>query len=566
MPPLNVLLVDESDRDATEVSHALSVAGYEVAITRVETLDALSSALRQHPWDIALSDYSLTAMTGADALALVQQLAADIPFIFVSGTHGEDAAVEAMRMGAHDFITKRNLTRLAMSVHDAIRTRSQRRERLRESERLTHLAFHDELTDLPNRTLLNDRLHQGLLEAKREMRPLSLLVLDLDGFKEINDTLGHHAGDQVLQIVASRLRATLRESDTVARLGGDEFAVLLPTTDAQGAELAAAKILQELELPMLLDRRPAFVRGSVGIAAFPEHGTGEQELLQKADIAMYVAKNDRSGLATYSADRDGRADRRIAFVAEMWHGIDDGQFALEYQPIVDLRTGETLALEALLRWNHPRHGRLPPDQFIQVAEHSGLITPLTLFAIEKALSEWPRAQHDITVAVNVSPRSLLDASFPARIRDLLQSLDAQTSSLALEITENVAMANGERAIHTLNELHAMGIKIVIDDFGTGYSSLSHLRRLPVTQLKIDQSFVVALGQGEDDALVRSIIDLAHNLKLEVVAEGVDSPEVRNQLRALGCDAAQGHLFSAPMAAAALVPRLMRRDQSRFESV
>jgi diguanylate cyclase (GGDEF)-like protein len=566
MPLLNVLLVDESDRDASDVSQSLARAGYEVTLTRVDTPDALTTALRQGQWDVVVSDYSLAGLSGADALALVQQHAADLPFIFVSGTHGEETAVEAMRLGAHDFITKRNVARLAPSVHDALRVRLERRERLRENERLAYLAFHDELTDLPNRTLLHDRLHQGLLEAKREMRPLSLLVLDLDGFKEINDLLGHHAGDQVLQIVASRLRAALRQSDTVARLGGDEFAILLPITDAQGAELAATKILQELELPMVLDGgRPAFVRGSVGVAAFPEHGTSEQELLHKADTAMYVAKNDRSGQATYSVDRDGRAERRIAFVAEMWHGIDEGQFALEYQPIVDLRTNETIALESLLRWNHPRYGRLSPDQFIQVAEHSGLITRLTLFAIERALIEWPPARHALTLAVNVSPRSLHDASFARRVRDHIESLHANPSLLTLEITESVAMANSAGALQTLNELHAMGLKIAIDDFGTGYSSLSHLRRLPVSQLKIDRSFIHALAQGEDVALVRSIIDLAHNLKLQVVAEGVDSAEIRNQLEALGCDAAQGHLFSAPAPAATLALGITQRDRSRFES-
>ena len=325
-------------------------------------------------------------MTGPHAFSLVREHGGDLPFIFVSSAHGEDAAVDAMRIGAQDYLTKGNLARLAPAVEHGLREAAQRRERLRESERVSYLAFHDELTDLPNRTLLHDRLHQGLLEAKREMRPLALLVLDLDGFKDINDSLGHHAGDQVLQVVSARLRTTLRQSDTVARLGGDEFAVLLPKTDTEGAELAGSKILQEIEMPMVVADRTVFVRGSIGVAAFPEHGASEQELMQKADIAMYVAKNDRCGVAVYSSDRDGRAGQRIALVAAMWQGIDEDQFALDYQPIVDLRTGETAALEALLRWNHPQHGRLPPEQFIQLAEQSGLITRLTILAISKALA------------------------------------------------------------------------------------------------------------------------------------------------------------------------------------
>jgi diguanylate cyclase (GGDEF)-like protein len=398
------------------------------------------------------------------------------------------------------------------------------------------------------------------------MRPLALLVLDLDGFKDINDSFGHHAGDQVLQAVSARLRTTLRQSDTVARLGGDEFAILLPKTDTEGAELAGAKILQEIEMPMGIDDRTVFVRGSIGVAAFPEHGATEQELMQKADIAMYVAKNDHCGVAVYSSDRDGRAGQRIALVAAIWQGIDEDQFALDYQPIVDLRTGEIVSLEALLRWNHPQHGRLPPEQFIQLAEQSGLITRLTILAIDKALTDWPVASPQVTIAVNVSPRSLQDSSFSGRVRDALAARRREPSCLALEITENVVMSDAERSVQSLNELHAMGVRLVIDDFGTGYSSLSRLRRLPVSQLKIDRSFVAGLAQGEDAALVRSIIDLAHNLKLEIVAEGVDSAALRDQLRLLGCDAAQGHFIGKPEPAESIARLITRRDQSRFESV
>jgi diguanylate cyclase (GGDEF)-like protein len=566
MPPLNVLLIDESERDAAQLTQELFEAGYEVTATRVATPDALVEALGRARWDLAIADYSLGTMTGPHAFSLVREHGGDVPFIFVSSAHGEDAAVDAMRIGAQDYLTKGNLARLAPAVEHGLREAAQRRERLRESERVAYLAFHDELTDLPNRTLLHDRLHQGLLEAKREMRPLALLVLDLDGFKDINDSLGHHAGDQVLQVVAARLRTTLRQSDTVARLGGDEFAVLLPKTDTEGAELTGSKILQEIEMPMVVADRTVFVRGSIGVAAFPEHGASEQELMQKADIAMYVAKNDRCGVAVYSSDRDGRAGQRIALVAAMWQGIDEDQFALDYQPIVDLRSGEVAALEALLRWDHPQHGRLPPQQFIQLAEQSGLITRLTILAISKALAEWPLASARMTVAVNVSPRSLQDSSFPGRVREVLDARRMHPSSLALEITENVVISDAERSVLSLNELHAMGVKLVIDDFGTGYSSLSRLRKLPVSQLKIDRSFITGLAQGEDEALVKSIIDLAHNLKLEIIAEGVDSAALRDQLRALGCDAAQGHFIGKPGPVETIARLVTPRDQSRFESV
>jgi diguanylate cyclase (GGDEF)-like protein len=566
MLTLNLLLIESAGPDAQDILAALRERGYDFSVGRVDTPETLTSELRRERWDLAIANYSLPALSAERAINLVREHAGDLPLIFVSSESGEEAAVEAMRIGAQDYILKGSLSRLGPAVERELREAALRRERLRESERVAYLAYHDELTDLPNRTLLNDRLHQGILAAKREARPLSLLVLDLDGFKEINDSLGHHAGDRVLQLVASRLRSILRESDTVARLGGDEFAVLLPHTDTPGAELAAAKILQVIEAPMIVENRPLTVRGSIGIAVFPEHGTGEQELLQKSDLSMYVAKNDRCGFAVYSADRDGRAEKRLALVSAMYHGIENGQFSLEYQPILDLRSGSVGALEALIRWNHPQHGRLAPREFIQLAEQSGLITPLTIFAINKAMTEWPCQSHHMTMAVNLSPRSLHDGSFPSRVRALLDQNLFDGSCLALEITENVIMSDPERSVRYLNELHDMGIKLVMDDFGTGYSSLSYLRRLPVSQLKIDKSFVVGLAQGEDEALVRSIIDLAHNLKLEVVAEGVESQDVCDRLKALGCDHAQGHFISAPGAAAEIGPRVMQRDQSRVESV
>jgi diguanylate cyclase (GGDEF)-like protein len=566
MTTLNLLLIERSEADARAIAAAVDALGYKVTFDRVDSADSLKSALLRERWDLTIANYRLPGLTAEAAVAIVREHADELPFIFISDASGEEAAVEAMRIGAQDYILKSSLARLGPAIERELREAEVRRERQRESDRLAYLAYHDELTDLPNRTLLNDRLRQGILTARREARPLAVLVIDLDGFKEINDSLGHHAGDRVLQLVAARLRGALRESDTVARLGGDEFAVVLPHTDASGAELAAQKLLHELGTPMRVEDEVLSVRGSIGIAVFPDHGMAEQELLQRSDLSMYVAKNDRCGFAMYSADRDGRAEQRLALVSAMWHGIEHGQFSLEYQPILDLRQGHVNALESLVRWNHPQHGRLAPTEFIQLAEQSGLITALTIFAIGKAMIEWPCAAHSMTVAVNLSPRSLHDATFPARVRELLRQNQFNPSCLALEITENVIMADPERSVRYLNELHEMGIKLVMDDFGTGYSSLAYLRRLPVTQLKIDRSFIAGLAAGEDEALVRSIIDLAHNLKLEVVAEGVESEELCERLRALGCDHAQGHFISAPGAASEIAARVMPRDQSRVESV
>jgi diguanylate cyclase (GGDEF)-like protein len=550
------LLIEDNEDDAALVTRALKDAGYEVSATRVETARGLRRALADASWDLAIADYTMPSFSGMKALSIVRERGIDLPFIFVSGTIGEDVAVSAMKQGAHDYIIKGNLARLAPAVDRELREAAVRRERTRANERVSYLAYHDPLTDLPNRSLLRDRLQQAILTSRREDKPTSLLILDLDGFKEINDALGHHAGDRVLQQVAARLRRTLRETDTVARLGGDEFALLLPLTDIDGAELTARKVLQELDQLFILDGRPLVVDGSIGIAGFPIHASNGQELLQRADAAMYVAKTTRSGYAVHVPDNDRRPEQRLAIAAALRSGLDAQQFVLDYQPIVDLRSGAVLGIEALLRWNHP-DGRLMPEDFIRVAEHTGLITPLIEFSIDRAFGEWtPRkgggrspADAEMTIANNLSPRSLHNPSLPDRVRHVLRKHNVAPGSLVLEITENVIMSDPERSTRCLNELHELGVRISVDDFGTGYSSLSYLRRLPVDELKIDKSFVIGLASGEDEALVRSIIDLAHNLRLRVIAEGVETAEVRDRLCTLGCDGAQGYFIHRPAPAA-----------------
>jgi diguanylate cyclase (GGDEF)-like protein len=567
MVPINLLIIEDSEDDALLVVRALTQAGYDVAASQVHTADGLRDALRRQTFDVIVADYTMPGFSGSRALAMVREQGLDIPFIFVSGTIGEDVAVAAMKTGAHDYIVKGNLTRLAPAVDRELREAATRRELARTNERVAYLAFHDPLTDLPNRSLLQDRLNQAVLTMRREQKPLALLVLDLDGFKMINDGLGHHAGDRVLQQVAARLRRTLRQSDTIARLGGDEFAVLLPNTDVEGAVLAARKVLLDLEQPLVVDNQPLMAQCSIGIAGFPVHAAAAQELMQKADFAMYLAKADHSGFAVYTPDRDQHTEQRLALINALRRGIDCGQFVLEYQPIVALREGTVIGLEALIRWDHPEQGRLGPDDFIRAAEHTGLITPLTTFAIDLALAEWPTEapNRPPAIAVNLSPRSLHDESFPARIQEMLSVRRVHPTTLALEITENLIMSDPQRSTRCLRELHDMGVQLIVDDFGTGYSSLSYLRKLPVDQLKIDRSFVIGLAAGEDDALVRSIIDLAHNLRLSVIAEGVETAAVRDLLLELGCDAAQGHFISRPAPAAVIVQWMANQQLPRTRS-
>jgi diguanylate cyclase len=548
---LRVLLVEDSEDDAELVVRELTRGGYDVTAWRVDTAEALLAAFEDGRWDLAIGDFSMPQFSGTAALAVVRQFDAEMPFIFVSGTIGEDAAVAAMRGGAQDYIMKASLKRLVPAVERELREVASRRCRRKAEERLAHLAYHDALTDLPNRMLLNDRLTQAMLAFQRTAEPIALMVIDLDRFKTVNDSLGHHAGDRMLQEVAARLRAFVRESDTVARLGGDEFAVMLLNTDAQQAMAMGRKLLNRLNEPHVILDRPCVLSASIGIATFPEHGTAADAMLQKADIAMYVAKSGGLGVAVYAPDRDRQAHRRLALTTELRDAIERDQFVCHYQPIVSLQTHEVIRIEALARWWHPTQGLLGPEEFIHLAEQTGLIEPLTMLLIDKVLTEWaaPGALLPIPIAVNLSARHLRDPDLPERVAEALERHGAAPSGLALEITENSIMSDPERSIACLLRLREMGISVAVDDFGTGYSSLSYLRDLPVDELKIDRLFVSGL-RATDAAIVRSTIELAHNLGLKIVAEGVESVAVCDRLRALGCDAAQGTFFAPPDAAEA----------------
>ncbi|MBI4492245.1 MAG: EAL domain-containing protein [Chloroflexi bacterium] len=430
-------------------------------------------------------------------------------------------------------------------------------ERKRAEEMLAHQALHDALTGLPNRVLLHDRLHQAVLAARRHSTSLALLVMDLDRFKEVNDTLGHHAGDVVLQQVGQRLQGTLRTSDTVARLGGDEFAVILPTAgNMASATVAASKLLHALEQPFAVEGQSLDVGASIGIALYPEHGQDAETLLRRADIAMYVAKRTGSGYALYALEQDQHSPGRLALVGELRQAIEQDALRLHYQPKVHFKSGRILGVEALVRWQHPQHGLLAPDRFISLAEQTGLIHPLSHWVLQAALRQcqsWRQAGVELPVAVNLSARNLQDPRLPGAVAALLERWDVPPRCLGVEITENAAMADPERAMQVLTRLREMGVRIAVDDFGTGYSSLGYLKRLPVDELKIDQSFVRSMATNESDAaIVRATIELGHSLGLEVVAEGVENQTAWDLLAALGCDGAQGYYLSHPLAADELV--------------
>lgn len=415
---------------------------------------------------------------------------------------------------------------------------------------LEYQALHDSLTTLPNRILLQERLEYHINQSLRQDHELALFILDLDQFKEINDTLGHHTGDQILTEVGMRLSDSLRNVDTVARLGGDEFAILLPYTNNEEAEQIAIKVVKEMENTFHIGELQLFVGVSIGISVFPEHGKDVKSLMQHADIAMYSAKHNQLGHAFYDPSEDKHSIGRLSLTNDLRHALEHRQLELHYQPKLDINNGHTIGMEALLRWQHPDYGAISPEHIINLAEQTGLITPLTYWVLEEAIkycSDLMQNDIKLYIAVNLSVHILKDEQLIDKIQDILQRYQLPSSNLTLEITESAMMTNPAHAIDILSTLNSMGIQLAIDDFGTGFSSLSYLKKLPVHELKIDKSFVMHMMQdSNDEMIVHSTINLAHNLNLHVVAEGVEDAVSLRRLKQMGCDTAQGYFISHPL--------------------
>ena len=416
-------------------------------------------------------------------------------------------------------------------------------------QELEYHALHDELTGLANRKLFLERVEQAIHNAQQDRSSFAILIMDLDRFKEVNDTLGHDVGDKLLQLVAKKLVDLLRDVDVIVRLGGDEFAVLLTTAKEEDAEKVAEKIVKEFNNVFTVNDTPLYIGVSTGISVYPQHGNNTQILQQRADVAMYVAKRNKMGYAVYNSQHDEYSVGKLSLISDLRKAMDENHLFLEYQPVIDIKTGAVISAEALIRCNSPERGKIYPDEIIPLAEQTGLINPITYWLIDtsaKYSNKLKSCGIDIKIAINLSVYNLQENYFIENIMGIFKENNISPSNFIMEITESVMMTNPKKSIDILHQLDELGIEIAIDDFGTGYSSLAYLKKLPLSKLKIDKSFIMDMIEDDNDAMiVRSTIDLAHNLGMQVIAEGIEEKKMLELLGILGCEFGQGYFISRP---------------------
>lgn len=560
--PLRVLIVEDESDDAELVVIELESGGYDPKYKRVDTPAAMNAALDEEPWDIIICDHSMPHFSAPAALTLLKEKGLDLPFIIVSGSIGEEIAVAAMKAGACDYVLKNNLARLVPAVERELREAWVRIERRRAEETLHYLAFYDVLTGLPNQALFLDHLRQSIEQAQNHPDYLfAVLYLDLDRFQMVKYSLGHGKSDELLVAAAGRLKTCLRPTDILARLGGDEFAILLAgIQDPQDADTAAKCIHQAMKSPFNLKGSVVFSDVSIGMVVSTIGYDQPEDFLRAADTAMHHVKVQGTGYsALFDIDMHSRAVSRLHMETDLRQAIKLQQFHLNYQPIVSLATGRLAGFEALVRWQHPERGLISPDEFISVAEETGLIIPLGEWVLQEACRQL-KAWHQqfphhlpLSVSVNLSGIQLQTPDLIAQIDQLLQTVELPGHCLKLEITESMLLENAAAAAAVLEQLQARQIQVSIDDFGTGYSSLSYLHCLPINTLKIDRSFVNRMSADRKNLnIVKAILNLARSLELDVVAEGVETQQQWQHLQALGCEYGQGYFISRPLEEKAVV--------------
>jgi diguanylate cyclase (GGDEF)-like protein len=542
-----VLLIEDDQCSAAMLRAMLQAAFHrDIVLTHVERLGGAIRELRDHSAGCVLLDLMLPEGAGTDPLAEVRSVAPEAPVIALYDGGDEEIALRALRHGAQEVL-----------VRDQIDTAGLRRAVAHAIERhgfeagLAHQALHDALTGLPNRALLMDRLEMAVDRSRRTGSPLAVMFLDLDGFKHVNDTLGHGAGDSVLVALAHRLRAMLRPMDTVARFGGDEFALLFEEIGSEReVVLIAERISQAAALPISLDHGDVSVSVSIGIAIVSDAAIAPETLIREADAAMYRAKAlGPSHYELFDEASRRRAMERLETEAALRHALDRGELRVHYQPKVSLTDHAAVTgFEALVRWEHPERGLIAPAEFMPLAEETGLVLQVGEFVLRHALDQlgrWRASNPGVTISVNLSPRQLEDAGLVSLLSREIKASGAEPSALCLEVTEAALSHNPERALRMLESLKGLGVTIAIDDYGAGASSLANLMRLPVDTLKIHESFVASLADGRR-GIVGVVVDLAHALGLQAVAEGVETDSQLDQLRMLGCDSAQGYLLGRPV--------------------
>ena len=555
---IRVLLVEDNPGDARLLREMLAEAGAtQFKLTHVERLQEALMRLSEGGFDVVLLDLSLPDGYGLDIATQVHTGVPSVPIVVLTGLDDETLAVQAVQKGAQDYLVKGQLDpRLLVR---AMRYAIERHRLLKELEltrqREHYLSHHDDLTNLPNRTLLMDRLRQALTRAPWHKWWVAVLFIDLDRFKRINDTLGHNLGDLLLKEIAGRLIACVRNGDTVARLGGDEFTIILADmAQAQDIPKVVPQILNCFSKSFILEGHETFITASIGISLYPNDGEDPETLLKNADTAMYRAKEEgRNNYQHFSPAMNVRTFDQLALENNLRRALERNEFLLYYQPQVSFKTRQIIGMEALLRWRHPDLGLVSPARFIPVAEETGLIVPIGEWVLRTACTQnkaWQIAGlPSLLVAVNLSARQFQHKGLVEMIKRVLNETRLDPKYLELELTESILMRKEEDVITTLCELNAMGIGLSIDDFGTGYSSLSYLKRFPIHKLKIDRSFVRDIATDPDDpAIVRAVIALAHSLNMKAIAEGVETAEQLEFLRSLQCDEMQGYLFSLPLPA------------------
>ncbi len=567
MDSLHILLVEDSMNDAELLVHRLQGLDAETITRRVDTPTALTAALDERAWDMVISDYRMPQFSGMAALRLVRERSKELPFIIVSSNIGEDLAVEAMRAGANDYVMKGNLARLLPAVQRELNEAKSRAEhfaaRKAQQDQLNFLAYYDPITGLANRSLFLERLTQQMQRASEGAHQLAVGLIDLERFKSINDSVGQAAGDALLRQVAQWLTNAAGGAEFLARVGADIFAIVLPRVRPGGdiTHLFEKQRLAFLAHPFQLDDAVFRIGFKGGGALFPDDTSDADALLKHAEAALKQAKATGESFLFYMQSMTASRVGKLTLENHLRQALDRSEFVLHYQPKVNLGSGKLTSVEALIRWNDPRTGLVPPDRFIPILEETGLIHEVGRWALRQAVADYLHWHNSglaaVRIAVNVSPRQLRDRNFVADIRKAI-SIDARAADgLELEITESLIMEDVKHSIAALKAIREIGVSIAIDDFGTGFSSLSYLAKLPVDTLKIDRSFVIEMTESPEGlALVSTIVTLAHSLKLKVVAEGVDTEAQAGLLRTLTCDEMQGFLVSKPVPRDVFVARFL----------